>query len=183
MNEKGICSVVEGLVNEKGKGLTGEIDCGSESESETEPILELGLDSDSDSESESDGVVEMKLIMQSKKVVKYDDDGNPHFLLGMTFKDAKEARVDIAKYSMAKSTPLKLNPNEKHRIRANCKSVGCPFVLFMSQSCKSPHLIVKKFNSEHNCLKDAKNSLATGRFLVSEFKSLKMRTQTSPLRS
>lgn len=138
MNEKGICSVAEGLINEKGKWLMGEIDCGSESESETEPILELGLDTDSDcaseseSESVSDGVVEMKLLLQSKKVVKYDGDGNPHLLLGMNFKNSKEARVDITKYSMAKSTPLKLNPNEKHRIRANCKSVGCPFVLFMS---------------------------------------------------
>lgn len=77
---------------------------------------------------ESEGV-EFALINQSRKPVKYDvDDSNPHFLLGMTFANAIEARKAIAKYSISKCTPLKLNPNEKGRIRAKCKNKGCPFV-------------------------------------------------------
>lgn len=167
----------EGLVVDKGKRVMYDRD------------KELDLDLDSGSESDLDGgegegdssvtdsgsnsELEMNLINQSRREVRYESDvGNPHFLLGMTFASAQEARIAIAKYSIAKSTPLKLNPNEKHRIRAKCKSPGCPFVLFMSQSGRNSGLVVNTFHSEHSCLKDSKNRLASARFLASEFKPI-----------
>ncbi|KAH6770758.1 hypothetical protein C2S52_015561 [Perilla frutescens var. hirtella] len=145
---------------------------GSESESG-----DLSVDSSSESSDSSydddDNEVEMQIINQSKSVVKYDgDEGNPFFLLGVTFANAEEARLAIARYSVARSTPLKLNPNEKGRIRAQCKGVGCPFYLWMSYCQNKPPLVVKKFNSEHNSLKDAKNNLASAKFLAQEFKKI-----------
>ena len=64
-------------------------------------------------------------MMQSKKKVRYDvDDENPNFLLGMTFSNTKEVREVIAKYSVAKGFDLRLKPNERTRIRAQCKYPG-----------------------------------------------------------
>ncbi|KAH6771027.1 Alanyl-tRNA synthetase [Perilla frutescens var. hirtella] len=132
-----------------------------------------GESDSSDESSGDDSEVEFKILTQSSRHVRYEcDDGNPHFLLGMTFGNAEEARAAIAKYSIAKCTPLKLNPNEKHRIRAKCKSAGCPFVLFMSKTGKDTGLVVKTFNSEHSCLKDSRNQLASAKFLAREFRAL-----------
>lgn len=141
-------------------------------DSDTENFGIESSEDESHSGNESEGV-DLTIIKQSSRVVKYDvSDGNPHFLLGMTFATANDARMAISKYSIANSTPLKLKPNEKNRIRARCKSEGCPFELFMSQTGKTPNLVVKKFLSEHYCVREAKNSLATSKFLATEFKDL-----------
>ena len=70
--------------------------------------------------------------------MKFDGD-QPHFVLGMPFANAIEAREAIAKYVIAFSKKLKINPNEPHRIRVKCvNKQGCPFLLFISKDGKNP---------------------------------------------
>ena len=109
--------------------------------------------------------------MQSRKKVRYDvDDDNPHFLIGMTFSNAKEVREALTKYAVAKGKDLRLKPNEPTRIRATCKAKGCPFVILISNDGKDGGMCVKTLNPEHTCYRTFKNSRATADFLANHFK-------------
>ncbi|KAH6757091.1 FTSH protease 11 [Perilla frutescens var. hirtella] len=178
-----------GLINDDDIIIDDLIDvslvCGNETETEAEiygdkTVLESNLENDyegsedeSDSEYDSEGV-DLAVINQGKRRVKYDvEDNNRHFSLGMSFANAKEARLAITRYSVAMSTPLRLKPTmKKNRIRAKCRYGGCPFQIFISSSVKQPGLTVKRIDSDHNCLKDAKNKLASAKFLANEFKRI-----------
>ncbi|KAH6815374.1 hypothetical protein C2S51_020194 [Perilla frutescens var. frutescens] len=68
------------------------------------------------------GEIYLKIFNQNRSKVRYDvDDNNPHFTLGMTFGNAKKARLVIAKYSIEKYTPLTSRPNEPKRLEQNVK--------------------------------------------------------------
>lgn len=104
--------------------------------------------------------------------VTYDSaDGLPHFILGMTFADAKEARAAISNYSVSRGVILKLKPNEPYRIRAKCKNEkGCPFTLFISKDGRNPGLVVKTILNEHKCFREFKIPQASARFLARTYK-------------
>ena len=109
--------------------------------------------------------------MQSTKKVRYDrDDDHQHFLLGMTFSNATEAREAIPKYSVAKGKDIRIKPNEPTKIRGRCKYPGCPFMVFISKDGKNGGMSVKTLNPEHNCFRVFKNSRATASFLANYFK-------------
>lgn len=131
------------------------------------------FDDSSTDEEFDEGVeaVNVQLINQSRRKVKYDiDDNNPHFMLGMTFKDAAEARLAIRRYSVAKCTPLRIRSNDAVRLRVKCKTGGCPFHLYISKDNKAGSMMVRRIEGEHNCLKDGNNSLASVKFLATKFK-------------
>lgn len=88
----------------------------------------------------------------------------------MTFGDANEVRLAITKYSVANSTPLKLNHNELFRLRAKCLTGNCSFYLYISPDGESSGLMVKTFDEKHTCLKFANNILASVKFRTHEFK-------------
>ena len=108
----------------------------------------------------------------NKQRVSYDEnDGLPNFFLGMTFGDAKEARDAISRYGVARGVRLKLNPNEKLRIRAKCKNdSNCPFLLFVSQDGRNLGLIVKIYKPEHTCYRNFKIPQASAEYLAKYFK-------------
>ncbi|KAH6768920.1 hypothetical protein C2S51_014256 [Perilla frutescens var. frutescens] len=131
----------------------------------------VDLDSEEDELDINSEAITIQLINQSKRNVKYDiDDNNPHFILGMSFKNAVEARLAIRRYSVAKCTPLKIKPNDSERLRAKCKIQGCPFHLYISKDGNTGAMIVRRIEGEHNCLRDGNNSLASAKFLALEFK-------------
>ncbi|KAH6774751.1 hypothetical protein C2S51_013155 [Perilla frutescens var. frutescens] len=143
-------------------------------EEETEHIdAELvGEFEDYSSNSECGSDIDLKILEQSRRRVKYDiDDNNPHFLLGMTFKDAEDARLAIRRYSVQKCTPLRIRPNDSRRLRAKCKAEGCPFHLYISKESITGCMMVRRIDDGHNCLKDGNNNLASYKFLATEFKT------------
>ncbi|XP_048228242.1 uncharacterized protein LOC125369516 [Ricinus communis] len=104
--------------------------------------------------------------------VRYDEgDRQSHFMLGMTFANANEARQAIANYGVALSVKLKINPNEPFRLRVKCiNEESCPFVLFISKDGKNLGLAVKTLIPEHRCFRDFLLPSATARFLANYFK-------------
>ncbi|KAH6812957.1 hypothetical protein C2S51_021975 [Perilla frutescens var. frutescens] len=79
-------------------------------------------------------------------------------------------QLAIRRYSVAKCTPLKIKPNDSERLRAKCKTQGCPFHLYISKDGNTGAMIVRRIEGEHNCLRDGNNSLASAKFLALEFK-------------
>ena len=109
--------------------------------------------------------------MNTERVSYDENDGLPKFFLGMSFSDATEAREAISRYAVARGVKLKLNPNEKLRIRAKCKNEStCPFVLYISQDGRNPGLVVKTYKPEHTCFRTFKIPQASASWLAKYFK-------------
>ena len=127
--------------------------------------------SDSDREDEQGNEGHNAPDMNKQRVSYDENDGLPNFFLGMTFGDAKEARDAISRYAVARGVRLKLNPNEKLRIRAKCKNdSNCPFVVFVSQDGRNPGLVVKTYKPEHTCYRNFKIPQASAEYLAKYFK-------------
>ncbi|CAH9125380.1 unnamed protein product, partial [Cuscuta epithymum] len=94
-----------------------------------------------------------------------------HFMIGMTFANAKEARSAIANYSVAAGVKLKIDPNEPQRIRAKCvNEVSCPFNLYISKDGKNQGLAVKTLINEHKCFRHYSLNTASASWLAKYFK-------------
>ena len=103
--------------------------------------------------------------------VHYDGDQG-HFILGMTFANAGEAREAIAKYAVAQGKKLKIHPNEPHRIRVKCiNEEGCPFLLYISKDGDNPGLAVKTLQAQHRCYRHFSLPSASYSFLAKHFKN------------
>ncbi|KAK8496877.1 hypothetical protein V6N12_072489 [Hibiscus sabdariffa] len=85
---------------------------------------------------------------------------NPEFYIGMLFKDGKEFKDAIRKYSKLSRRELKIVRNEPKRIRVKCvASAKCPWGIFISYSRATRCIQVKSFQDEHNCCVSFQNKM------------------------
>ncbi|KAH6767404.1 hypothetical protein C2S52_018387 [Perilla frutescens var. hirtella] len=175
----GIAEIKNIYVLEPGKDLTGGLLLVDDDESikkvlyHINQVSEEGGDEDCEDERDIvDSSVEECDLDDGRIRVSYNEtDGLPHFILGMAFANAKEARFAISNYSVAKGVALKLKPNEPYRIRTKCKNEkGCPFMLFISKDGRNPGLVVKRLMNEHKCFREFKIPQASASFLANHYK-------------
>nr|XP_016436343.1 PREDICTED: uncharacterized protein LOC107762494 [Nicotiana tabacum] len=95
------------------------------------------------------------------------------FELGTVFENAMQFTKAVQSYAIAYKVQLKLNPNEKHRIRVKCKSKGlCTWELYASTDRDSGDFIVKKYQSIHKCTTKNKNKLCTSKYIAHKYKDM-----------
>ncbi|GLT90803.1 hypothetical protein SLE2022_087200 [Rubroshorea leprosula] len=93
----------------------------------------------------------------------------PYFEIGMRFKDAKQFRLAVCKYSIQKQAQLRKVRNERTRVRFRCQT-GCKWELFASYDPKYEGFVVKTYYSEHRCFKSYDNELVTYKVVADIFK-------------
>ncbi|XP_050210068.1 uncharacterized protein LOC126660546 [Mercurialis annua] len=109
----------------------------------------------------------------TERVNYNESDGSTHFILGMAFADAKEARQAIANYAVAVGRKLKIHPNEPGRVRAKCVTdKGCKFLVFMSKDSDHPGLTLRTLHLEHKCYRTFKNPIVSAKYLANHFRPL-----------
>ncbi|GKV32903.1 hypothetical protein SLEP1_g41469 [Rubroshorea leprosula] len=94
------------------------------------------------------------LIMQTMMILV------PYFDIGMRFKDAKQFRMAVCKYSIQKQAQLQKLRNESTRVRFRCQT-RCKWELFASYDPKYECFVVKTYYREHRCFKSYDNELVT----------------------
>ncbi|XP_009804002.1 uncharacterized protein [Nicotiana sylvestris] len=89
----------------------------------------------------------------------------------MVFENAMQFRKAVQSYAIEYKVQLKLNPNEKHKIRIKCKSKGlCTWELYASTDRDSGDFIVKKYQPIHKCTTKNKNKLCTSKYITHKYK-------------
>ncbi|KAK8715719.1 hypothetical protein V6N13_043047 [Hibiscus sabdariffa] len=89
------------------------------------------------------------------------NDENQEFCIGMLFKDGKEFKDAIRKYSKLSRRELKIVRNEPKRIRVKCiASAKCPWRIF-----------VKSFQEEHNCCVSFQNKMVNVAAIADHFEA------------
>ena len=127
---------------------------------------------DGDEDSSEDSDEDQNRTTAPTERVRYDGEGEGHFMLGMTFANAEEARVAISKYAVCFGYKLKLNPNEPFRIVAKCQNKNrCPFMLRISKDGRNPGLSIKTLKADHACFRHYTIPSASAKFLATHFKS------------
>ncbi|XVF62802.1 hypothetical protein PTKIN_Ptkin09bG0037500 [Pterospermum kingtungense] len=92
--------------------------------------------------------------------------------LRTVFKDGKEFREGIHKYSLVSRKALKFVRNEPYRIRVKCIAVAkCPWVIFASYSKIARGKQVKTFNEDHSCATSLKNKLVDTKMCVEQLET------------
>ncbi|GKU96825.1 hypothetical protein SLEP1_g10017 [Rubroshorea leprosula] len=93
----------------------------------------------------------------------------PYFDIGMRFKDAKQFRTAVCKYSIQKQAQLRKVKNECTRVRFRCQT-GCKWELFASYDSRYECFVVKTYYGEHRCFKSYDNKLVTYKVVADLFK-------------
>ncbi|XP_062103788.1 uncharacterized protein LOC133814897 [Humulus lupulus] len=80
----------------------------------------------------------------------------------------------IREYAIQNGKDIFLKKNDPHRIRVQCKGVGCPWVCFASKIDDTATFVIKTYNDEHKCARKNTNRFPTSRWLnwknMNEFK-------------
>ncbi|GKV01398.1 hypothetical protein SLEP1_g13955 [Rubroshorea leprosula] len=93
----------------------------------------------------------------------------PYFDIGMRFKDAKQFRMAVCKYSIQKQAQLRKVRNEHTRVRFRCQT-RCKWELFASYDPRYECFVVKTYYKEHRCFKSYDNELVTYKVVADLFK-------------
>ncbi|KAI3878042.1 hypothetical protein MKW92_017935, partial [Papaver armeniacum] len=100
--------------------------------------------------------------------------------VGMEFMDKKDFKKHLRAYAVKKKFQYKLKPNNKERIKVNCKynkSQSCEFFIYASVRCHEPTFILRKMNLEHTCVTEGvtrnrtTNAEFVAQFLYDKLKS------------
>ncbi|KAL4291829.1 hypothetical protein GQ457_14G004970 [Hibiscus cannabinus] len=141
------------LEEERGKGTV--VECGHEMENYDSDdhghITESFLDDEDEYCARMRGIFSM-----------YNpNDENQEFCIRMLFKDGKEFKDAIRKYSKLSRRELKIVRNEPKRIRVKCiASAKCPWRIF-----------VKSFQEEHNCCVSFQNKMVNVAAIADHFEA------------
>ncbi|XP_020243324.1 uncharacterized protein LOC109821556 [Asparagus officinalis] len=107
---------------------------------------------------------------------------------GQRFESAKELRLALLYYSMAKKFEYEFGKNEPKRIRVFCwfkAAKNCPWMLFASPPKNDNRLEIKKFVDNHSCGQHDNNagqSRASRRFIATQLQpTLKVRPDIRPI--
>ncbi|KAL4278193.1 hypothetical protein GQ457_03G025200 [Hibiscus cannabinus] len=115
-------------------------------------------------ETDSDGEVVCK---KSKKNF-FNENSEPRFELGMIFESNIQFKEALRSFAVANRFDYKYTKNEKHRIRAKCKGVGCPFMIYLGKGTDGIYQI-KTLVSKHSCSVTFKNKRAYYKFVGKHF--------------
>ncbi|KAM2347807.1 hypothetical protein ACFX1X_011531 [Malus domestica] len=78
---------------------------------------------------------------------------NPHFSLGLIFRDAAQFKKAVVMHSMINGYGDVYFPrNEKFKVDAACKD-GCPWIVKCWKMCNSNSMQIKKILDHHTCAK------------------------------
>ncbi|XP_026442472.1 uncharacterized protein LOC113342022 [Papaver somniferum] len=118
-------------------------------------------------------------VEAAERLTEFDDDtGNTEkfvdvdtMFVGMEFMDKQDFKRHLRAYTVKEKFQYRLKPNDKDRIKVNCKynkSQGCEFFIYASVRCHEPTFIVRKFNLEHTCVTEGvtKNRTANAEFVA-----------------
>ncbi|XP_020262751.1 uncharacterized protein LOC109838739 [Asparagus officinalis] len=107
---------------------------------------------------------------------------------GQRFESAKELRLALLYYSMAKKFEYEFGKNEPKRIRVFCRfkaAKNCPWMLFASPPKNDNRLEIKRFVDNHSCGQHGNNagqSRASRRFIATQLQpTLKVRPDIRPI--
>ncbi|KAL4291119.1 hypothetical protein GQ457_14G002270 [Hibiscus cannabinus] len=115
-------------------------------------------------ETDSDGEVVCK---KSKKIF-LNENSEPRFELGMIFESNIQFKEALRSFVVANRFDYKYTKNEKHGIRAKCKGVGCPFMIYLGKGIDGIYHI-KTLVSKHSCSVTFKNKRADYKFVGKHF--------------
>lgn len=88
----------------------------------------------------------------------------------MVFKDGKEFKEAIYKYSAFIKRELKIIRNEPKRIRVKCKAVAkCPWQIYGSYSKQARGIQIKSFKEEHNCPLSFTDKMVTVKLIATKY--------------
>ncbi|KAK5839088.1 hypothetical protein PVK06_007848 [Gossypium arboreum] len=94
------------------------------------------------------------------------------FSLGMLFKDGKQFKSAIQKYSKECRRQLKFIKNEPRRVVMRCiASPNCPWRIRASYSPLAKCLQINMFQDEHHCLVSFKNKMVTAAMISQHFEA------------
>ncbi|KAK8632665.1 hypothetical protein V6N13_073051 [Hibiscus sabdariffa] len=181
LNEKSVINFEESKGDQERSEMNVQEDVEFEEEHEKGTIMEYCHDTkyyDSDDhghltncslEEEDD---EYCAKMRSMFSVYNPNHENPEFCIGMLFKDGKEFKDAIRKYSKLSRRELKIIRNEPKRIRVKClASVKCPWRIFASYSRATRCIQVKSFQDEHNCCVSFQNKMVNVAVIADHFEA------------
>ncbi|XP_019240829.1 PREDICTED: uncharacterized protein LOC109220820 [Nicotiana attenuata] len=80
-------------------------------------------------------------------------------------------REYITRYAIERGCELEKITNDKNRVRIQCKTSGCPWLLFASREPKSVDFIIRTYNPRHNCNKTNTNSMCNTKYLAKYYRS------------
>ncbi|WCJ18547.1 hypothetical protein M5689_000891 [Euphorbia peplus] len=107
----------------------------------------------------------------TRRLVHHNPDCElPVFGIGMVFKNAKEFRLALGKYSVKRGAKLKWKPNEVSKVRVKCIGGNdCAWELFASIETSTNNFTVKTYYPKHSCTKTNKNKRCNSKFIAEYF--------------
>ncbi|XP_039130869.1 uncharacterized protein LOC120267252 [Dioscorea cayenensis subsp. rotundata] len=94
---------------------------------------------------------------------------NPHFKIGMKFRDFKQFKEAVKNYGVKNRYVMNFRPNTKTRCKAYC-SKGCPFYLWASPMVRDGATVqIKSGVLKHECGKEHKNRHASAKWIAKTY--------------
>ncbi|XP_024184621.1 uncharacterized protein LOC112189508 isoform X2 [Rosa chinensis] len=97
------------------------------------------------------------------------DMGNPQFCKGMRFASAKILRAAVREKAIKKGWEAMFVKSDRVRVRVICKAENCPFELYASKMQHEDTIMIKTYNTEHNCARVLDNSMVRTPYLTEKF--------------
>lgn len=144
---------------------------GNEDRSQEEPIGKYGAHASADLDDEGDygdsdnlqsasSTDEEDLAPPKCRYPEFNGDvdmENPHFRIGMKFRDFKQFKEAVRNYGIKNRYVMNFRPNTKKKCKAYCKK-GCPFYLWASPMVRDKATVqIKTGVLEHECSRDHNN--------------------------
>ncbi|KAG8489630.1 hypothetical protein CXB51_017620 [Gossypium anomalum] len=112
------------------------------------------------------------LKMKNMKMVREGGASFPYTMIRILFKDAKQFKSAIQKYSKECRRQLKFIENELERVVMRCiASPNCPWRIRASYSPVAKCLQIKTFQDEHRCSVSFKNKMVTAAMISQHFEA------------
>ncbi|XP_070032093.1 uncharacterized protein [Nicotiana tomentosiformis] len=83
---------------------------------------------------------------------------------------SKKFREALQTYSIQKGVNLKLKPNERERVRANCTKKGCPWHILGSIEGSTRNFREITYYPVHKCFKKTRNKMCSPPWIAKNFK-------------
>ena len=91
------------------------------------------------------------------------------FYRGLTFETGAQFKNAVREYAIQNGKDIYFKKNDPHRVRAKCKGVNCPWVLYASKIDNTPTFVVKTYDETHKCPRTDSNRFATSKWLAKEY--------------
>ena len=107
---------------------------------------------------------------------------DPHFKLGMLFKNSIEFRAAVRQHAIKWGKKIRFSKNERYRIRAICRA-GCDWMIYASKLDLEKTMQVKTYNGSHSCTRTFKVKHASSDWVADTYSDRLRSNPTWPMKS